>query len=62
MKVKAKVTHTFNDFGDGGVTYLKGAIYDAEYLESGSYSVKHPSGGELGFLNDFHDYFVIIRK
>lgn len=30
IRARAKVTKTFNDFGDGGITYHKGVTYNAE--------------------------------
>ena len=62
MRVVAKVTHTFNDFGDGGFTYKKGRIYKAEQFADCGFSVHHPDGGELAFRSDFYDYFRIINQ
>lgn len=67
IKARAKVTKTFNDFGDGGITYHKRVTYNAEQnsdscIIGASFFVKHDDGGDLGFTpSSFHEYFEIVK-
>lgn len=67
IKVRAKETKTFNNFGDGGITYHKGIIYNAEKYSGSciigaSFFVKHNEGGELGFPpHVFYEHFEIVK-
>lgn len=58
MLAIAKTTCTFNDFGDGGVTYKKGELYKVIQFSDCGFSVCHPSGAELAFRSDFYNYFI----
>lgn len=61
MLATAKVTCTFNDFGDGGITYKKGNLYKVEQFSECGFSILHPDGGELAFRSDFYDYFEFSK-
>lgn len=64
MLAKALKTCTFNDFGDGGITYKAGESYEVEHFtpfDSSAFVVKHPEGGEIGFHYDFYNYFKIVN-